>query len=345
MRSISKLASLLAIVVCCAPAAAYDYNYGSTKDDGFFVFLDGVLATPGGLDQVVGTNVAANSAPQTSRDVKADWGAGTALRGGAGYQWATGGKVEVSFWMFDDDETIGADGPTDGFMNFAIGPAVYYQGYPSLNFGVPGRADFTTEVEASLIDVTFAHEQDLNDVFSMEWNVGVRFATFEENYSGSYDLCASTGCSAGYGLVPGDLSFDAAKSNESDMAGLRAGVRGRYRVSERFAITSGLSFSLLNGEVESRSTLIPTGIGNSIDPPSIGFEEDTDRTGEIRELDLAAEIHIVPDRVRLSIGYEHSVWDEVGSDLLRNPPGLLAVLRPRDRISFSGVRLGVWARF
>ena len=63
------------------------------------------------------------------------------------------------------------------------------------------------------------------------------------------------------------------------------------------------------------------------------------------ELDVGVEFDLVRDLLRMSVAYEHAVWEGVPRDLARNPPGMLTVLEPRDQVSFSGVRLGVWVRF
>lgn len=342
----SILAAAAAVLASPAVAQSYGYGYGGYEEEGFFVFLDAALAQPGDTDQVVGEIVNASGTVQTAGAIVTDWGAGVAGRFGFGYRWATGGKLSVSYWQFDDDETLAAEGPAGGFLNFAIGPATYYAGYPTLNFGIPGQAAFDATLEASTVDVAFSQQQELSDILSMEWSVGLRFASFEDGVTGSYDLCAAAGCDGAYGYLPGEIAFDADRSTESTMFGVRAGVTGRYRVSDRVAVRSGLALSLLQGDIESTSGLTPTGTLNQpIDPPSRFLADESNRSGRIVDMDVGVEIDIVEDLLRLNLGYEHSVWDGVPRDLARNPPGLLTVNRPRDSVTFSGARLGIWVRF
>ncbi len=340
------LAFAVAAAISAVPAQGYASGYGGDDEQGFFLFLDAMLAQPGDTDMVVAESVNAAGSTQTAGKVLPVWDAGLAGRFGGGYRWATGGALSVSFWSFDDDQSFAADGPAGGFLNFAIGPATYYDGYPVFNFGIPGSAAFRANLEASTVDVAFSQTQELSDILSMEWSVGLRFASYEDGVTGTYDLCASTGCDGGYGYVPGEIAFAAERTTKSDMFGIRAGVRGKYSISERVAVRSGLALSLLTGDVESRSGLTPIGtLNGAIDPPGRYVADESDRSGRIVELDVGVEFDLVRDLLRLSVGYEHAIWEGVPADLARNPPGMLTVLEPRDRVSFSGARLGLWVRF
>jgi hypothetical protein len=337
---------VLAAAISVVPAQGYGSRYGGSDEQGFFLFLDAALAQPSDTDMVVGEFVTAAGATQTSGRVAPDWGAGLSARVGGGYRWATGGALSVSFWGYDDDESFAADGPAGGFLNFAIGPATYYDGYPVFNFGIPGSAAFKAKIEASTIDVAFSQTQELSDILSMEWSVGLRYASYEDGVTGTYDLCASTGCDAGYGYAPGEVAFAAERTTKSDMFGVRAGVRGKYSISERVAVRSGLALSLLTGDTNSRSGLTPTGTLNALfDSPTSLVADESNRSGRIIDLDVGMEFDLVQDLLRMSLAYEHSVWDGVPRDLARNPPGVLTVLDPRDQVTFSGVRLGLWVRF
>ena len=340
------LALALAGAISVVSAQGYGSGYGGTDEQGFFLFLDAALAQPSDTDLVVGEFTAVADAPQSAGKIAPDWGAGLAARLGGGYRWATGGALSVSFWGYDDDESFAAAGPAGGFLNFAIGPATYYEGLPVLNFGIPGSAAFDAKIEASTFDVAFSQTQELSDILSMEWSVGLRYASYEDGVTGTYDLCASTGCDGGYGYVPGEVTFAAERTTKSDMFGVRAGVRGKYAISQRVAVRSGLALSLLTGNVDSRSGLTPIGTLNSqVDPPTTFVADESDRSGRIIDLDVGMEFDLVQDLLRMSVAYEHSVWDGVPRDLARNPPGLLTVLDPRDQVTFSGVRLGLWVRF
>jgi len=350
-----RIAALVLSVACIAvlsstPADAYrSYRTSDEPEAGFFLFLDAALTRAGGTDQVVAENVGINSSPQVTEQIAMDWDDGLSGRLGFGYRWATGNKVTVSYWQYDDDaKLLTAQGPNDGYMNFAIGPATYYDGYPTFNFGFPGTAVFNANIKASTADVSFGRDQSLADSFRMEWNLGLRYAKFEEDVNGLYDLCATSGCWASYYGITGfgEVSFNAQKTNSSEMFGAVASARGRYFVSPNFAVTGMIGFSFLGGETESFSGLIPTGSFNStFDPPTEMRVKDDSNTGTILDFDAGIEWYIVPDLFRLDFALYQSRWDGLPEDMTRNAPGVIPVLDPRDSMSFSGLRIGLWVRF
>lgn len=327
--------------------AAAGTTFAAYDEEGFFVFLDAALATAGNTDQVVANRIDVQGIPQTSTQVMPDWGSSPAGRFGFGYEWAGGSKVSVSYWQYDDDEQIAVEGPSGGFLNFAIGPAVYdtYAGVPIDNWGYPGAADFNAGIEASTVDVTFSRESDMGDFLTMEWHVGLRFATYEDRLAGTYDICAAGGCDYG-SYDPGDITFDAHKTTEGEMFGARAGFRGTFFLTENLALSSDLSFSMLEGDVTSESGLTPTGLVNApTNSPTRMIGEDDHRSGNIVEFDVGIQYFILDDRLRFSLGYEHATWNGIVEDLVRNPPGLLNDLDERNSVGFSGYRLGVRYRF
>ena len=80
-------------------------------------------------------------------------------------------------------------------------------------------------------------------------------------------------------------------------------------------------------------------LGNSV------YLKDDGRSGSIRELDLALVWHSSSDTVRVWLGWEQQVWEDIAADLMRNFPGTVAVLRERDSVTFSGYKLGVRVLF
>ena len=337
-----------AAILLAAPAGAASYY---DDDSGFFIFLDAALTTPGNTDQVVGYALDLAAPVQTTTPLAVDWDSSVAGTFGFGYRWGEN-SVSVSYWQFDDDQTLTADGPAGGFINWAIGPATYYyfagSGYYALyTFGAPGRVDFNAELKASLIDVTWDHQFEVSDYLDLQWSLGLRYASFEENLDGTYDVCASTGCDYPYSVyyTPGDTTFDVHKSNESDMLGIKVGIEGVYFVTDTFAISSGLAYSALQGDVESRSGLTPTGVFNGLDPPSLFVAEDDDRSGDIIDLDLTLSWYLVDNRLRLYLGYYQSRWDGIAADLARNTPGILLPNKDRDYVTFTGFKLGVQFNF
>jgi len=328
-----------------APAIAQDYGYGyGYEQEGFFVLLDLAVTQPGNTDQVIGQTLDFAGTSERSGTIAPDWSSGPAGRVGFGYRWASGSSVSLAVWRYDDDASLDADGPAGGFLDFTIGPSVFVGGN-LVSFGDPGHAAFDASIEATTVDVAFARRHELSDTLAVEWSAGLRFASFDENLNGSYDLCASSGCTGGT-FLPGEVVYDADRSTESSMLGVRTGVTGRYRLSPSMAVRSGIAVSLLTGDLESTSGLTPSGTVNTATEPATRFVEDeSDRSGQIVDLDLGLEFDVVRDRLRLSVAWEHSVWDGIARDLARNPPGQFAINASRDSVSFTGLRLGVSYRF
>ena len=190
--TVKRFAWLVALLLAVTPVAAQGGYY---DDDGFFVFLDGVLTQPADTDQVVGLvrqlpDPAAPAPVQFSSPAAVEWDEEVSSRVGAGYRWGPN-RVSVSYWQFEHDQRLAFDGPSGAYVNFTIGPAFYiYSGvyYPVYNVGSPGFVDFVADLEATTVDLAYEHTHQLNDVFDFEWSVGLRYATFDEKMDGAYDI-------------------------------------------------------------------------------------------------------------------------------------------------------------
>ena len=304
--------ALLGGVLATAPAGAqtrYDYGGGRSGsagagEGGFFAELEGGLANPRDADNVVaavGPNV-----------IIPEWDDDLALRLGLGWQFGDGSRIVLGGWHFETDQDAEGSGPADAF-EFPIGPTS------------GSSFDVTTEVEARTIDAAWIIPQEVSDAFSMEWSAGLRWAYFEETTDGAY---VTTG---------GTRAVD--KSNEGDMLGARVAGRAAYRLGS-FSASAGVGLSLLDGEIESRSSLTPQ------PPATVPFElTDDSRSGTILDLDVRATWYGVDDRLGLWLGWEQQVWEDIAADLARNLPGSGVPARDRDTVRFSWVKLGVSFRF
>ena len=68
---------------------------------------------------------------------------------------------------------------------------------------------------------------------------------------------------------------------------------------------------------------------------------DDGRSGNILDMDVAAAWHNSNDSVVVLIGWEQQTWDGVPADMMRNLPGTSVILRERDSVTFSGIKIGV----
>lgn len=301
-------------------AAKYRYGRyrGGGQDQGFYVYIEGALANPRNVDNVVGTTDSGG----TLNPIVPDWGDDPAYRLGFGYQWASGNKLEGSYWTFSSDVPATYSGP----LYFSIGPPVPGVGDQS---DPNGTLSVVTEVNATTSDLTWKRSAELADAFRMEWSVGLRWANFEETTVGQYG-----------GL--GGSTYAASKRNEGDMIGAKLGVRGSYRLAGNFSISSHLGFSMLDGKNSASSSLTPLG---STTPASSSTLTDDGRSGTIRDFDVAVNWHFSNDRGRVWFGWEQSAWERITSDLVRNFAGTSVPLRDRDGVTFSGYKLGLAYRF
>jgi hypothetical protein len=333
-RRIVRTATVVALVLLVLGADAVHakkYQYGryraggAQQAQGFIVFLEGIAANPRNTDNVVAT---IESGGLVVSSVIPQWDTEFAGRIGFGYRWASGNIVEASFWGFNTDTQITDTGT--GVTHFSIGPAICSVTPCAGANGSPGYFDITTEITAQTADVAWGRAMQLSDDVTMEWSLGLRFASYEETAEGTYgDTEDST-----------DL-YDAAKSNEGNMFGVRAALRGRYMFLENFSVSGGLAFSALDGELEASSGLSP----DSGQPSSFASIIDDSRSGTIRDLDLVFAWHAMADSIRVYGGWEQSEWRDIATDLMRNLPGSTVVLRDRDSVIFSGYKLGVYLRF
>jgi hypothetical protein len=299
--------------------AQYDYGGGAGYggDGGFVVELEGALVNPRNTDNIV----AATSAAGLFAPIIPEWDDDFAGRIALGWEWSGKGKLLVGGWAYTTEN----QGTGTGIFSFPIGP-----GIPT-GSGFAGATgtffDITTEITAHTIDLSWSATHQATDAFLLEWLVGARYASYEETAEGSY--------------ADSSFTYLASKSNKGEMIGARAGVRGDYRFGV-FSLGSGIALSLLDGELEARSSLFPQ--PPTLSPSAAALTDDS-RSGTILDFDVTGNFHLAGDRVTLSFGWGQSVWQSIAEDLVRNLPGAGLELRPRDGVTFSGYKAGIALRF
>ena len=329
--------TLLALLALGSAEALAQYDYGGasrsrsggrtvTEDTGWVVFFEAGLTNPRNADNVVATDISgAPTAP-----IIPSWDDDFSGKLGAGYGWASGNRISVSFWSFDTD----TDSSGSGSFAFAIGPPITDG---SDFFGdTGGWYSATTEMEATTFDVAWGIEHQMIERLTAEWSLGVRYALFEETQEALYDEALSP---------TGVNSYSGIKENEGEMIGVRATLRLAYRVLESISIGGGMGFSFLDGELTASSTLRPTGSANSGLTNGFSSFEDDGRSGRITDLDARVTWYHSRDIVRVWLAWEQSEWEDIAADVMRNFPGTVAPLRERDSVTFSSFKLGVRVRF
>lgn len=352
MRRSFKAALVAATVLLVAGLdtvdAQYKYRYGSYgassgTESGVYVRLEAAATNPRNTDAVVATTETIadfGGGFNVQTPVIPGWDDDIAGRIAVGYAWAGGNRIEASYWGYDTDTVTGGNGPAGGFTHFAIGPPILTGGDYVGDSGSPGSYNIATEISASTADAAWIRAHAFTEHFTMEWSLGLRYATYEETSSGFYDEAAIGG--PGFG----QNQFDAAKSNEGEMIGARAAVRGQFSLTERVRLYGGLGFSFLDGELKAGSSLSPSGSANSTtQPTAVRTLTDDSRSGAIRDFEVGVTWLFSGDRLQLSFGWEQSDWEDIAADLMRNFPGTAAPLADRNSVVFSGYKLGVQFRF
>lgn len=341
-------AALLVVTAGTVDAAKYRYGRGYSQGGGdqagVIVYLEGGFVNARNSNLVLatsesrqlfggGVNAVTPLTPASEDDF--------AGRFGAGYQWANGNRLTVSFWNFNTTSSASAEGPLGGLLHYAIGPPIALGGGTYVgDSGAPGFFDLATETTATTADIAFGRSHEIGDEFSLEWSTGLRYAHFEETVDGFYDDALA-------GAVTfGDQRYDVAKSTDGEMFGVRVSMRGRYFFTPSLSISSGIGFSFLDGELNSTSGLTPSGLVNAtIQPASFAGILDDGRSGHTMDVDLRVTWHSSDDRWRIWGGWEQQDWSGIAADLLRNFPGTATPLSPRDSVAFSGYLAGVSYRF
>jgi hypothetical protein len=337
----AAIGMLVCLLFAAQPAAA-QYRYGkyrySSSDQGFFVILEAALANPRNADAVVATyeQIDIIGGQNLTYPIVPVWDDDLAGRVGVGYSWASGNKLVATFWGFRSEQSSSGEGPSAGRLHFAVGPPIptmepeVYEG----TYGAPGTFDITTEIRAATADVAWVRELELSDNLDVEWSLGLRYASFEETMEGLYNT----------GITLGSVDYSAAKSNEGEMIGLRSSIRGRFFLTGRLSVGGAIALSMLDGELTASSVLTE---GESIEgaPSNSARISDDGRSGTIVDFDAGLTWHSSSDRLRVTFGWEQSVWNDIASDLVRNFPGTTAPLADRDSVTFSGYKLGMFFRF
>jgi hypothetical protein len=324
-------------VLAVAFLAAVGVARAGDKEDGFFLFLDAAYASPQNTDEVLAVNQDFLTT-ETQSTVRTDFGSDFAGRLGFGYKWKGGGSLSVQYWKFDTDERTQADGPAGGYMNFGIGPESYSSYYPT-GFGYPGALDITSKIKAQTLDIVWGRDHDLTENLQLGWSLGLRYAKFDENLTGTYYA---------FDAVDTYYSYGVNKHNEGKMTGFKAGMRVTRNFGKSFGVTSGLGFSFLKGKVESTSglTILPGTLGEEIGTsPTLASATDKDRSGLIRDFDVGCYWRIADDHFRVGVGWEQSSWDGIPHDLVRNTYASPINLAERNNVTFSAWKIGLYGRF
>ncbi len=330
-----RIAVVLAVAaVACAfapPASAADIDY-----KGWFVALDAALTQPTGLDQHYATQVDPTTHAQQFLFMDNDAGPSGEAR--IGYSWGQLGSLSLSYWTFDNDDSL-----TQSVNGQYIYPTVF-GGYAYNNGGTYGLGyslyfpvTYTVDssVKANTLDLEYSRPMEAGDHFTVTWLAGLRSVTFEEDLA--FD---------GADAYPGyPTRYVQTRHIESDGVGLKVGAVFDFGFSKHFGLQGRLAFSFLQGSSDAVTTQDAYALGSPTPLSDILTVSQDNIRGEIRDYDLRAVWSW--KTFDFYIGYGGSTWDGLVKDPtgdMVNFPATKADGFDRDSMSFNSAHLGVVIR-
>jgi len=313
-------ATAAATLLLAAPAAAKNENY-----EGWYAALDLATTQPNSLDQNVASHVVDTGTGISIEALGLDNDTDFTGRLDIGYGWGNKGRLQVSFWSFDNDDSLG------GTLPGSVYPTLFgysFQSYYGAAYLVdpPVNVRASSNVKASTIDVDYLRPMTANNRISVSWLVGLRSASFEESidFHGQDQF----------------LAFDQGRHLESDAFGFRFGGIASFDLTHYLTLEGGAVFSFLQADTSGTATQVDL-VNNLTDT---NRASDDNVRAEIRDFHFRAVF--TTGRLDWYVGYSVSTWD----GLVVNPvPALTAFSTPpahnRDSVSFNSASIGVKWRF
>jgi len=304
-----------------ADAAAVKKPY-----EGWFGALDFALTQPDSLDQHYADKVNFGSFPYHAERLVIDNDTDFTFRATVGYSWGKMGSLQVSYWSFDNTDTVDGNGGASSYLYPSVVAYSYYGGQ-TLGYSTKYRAE--SNVKASTIDIDYVRPMSAGDKFSVRWLAGLRVASYGEDLAFSGD--------DGYYL------YKQSKHMDADAAGFRVGATAVFDFTETFSLEGSLAVSFMRGSTDGYG-LVSDDTGAPYD--RVKASDDNIRA-EIREYGLKAVWNIGP--ADLFIGYDSSNWDGLVTDPVTTNVGGYpwggSPQRARDSIAFNSFTGGVRWRF
>lgn len=307
-----------------APATAGDHNY-----KGWYGNLDLALTQPNSLDQNFASHTNFNKTPIETERLVMDNDDDLTFRVDIGYSWGTKGKLQVSYWQFDNDDN--ESGKKFGELNpNIVGYSAYYGQYLyDDNTGVKFEA--ASSVKASTWDVDYIRPIAAGDKFTVSWLAGLRVASYEETQE-----------FRGEETYYGDI-YQQEKHIDADAAGFRVGATAEFAFTKKFSMEASAAFSFLQAETDGTAKLSDdAGVFNNGEKIT---GNDNNIKGEIRDFGLKAVWDVGP--VDIYVGYSASNWDGLVVDPITTGVAVPNAVnqRSRDNISFTSWNVGARWQF
>jgi len=333
MTRVAVALAILAMVVAATPARAA----GDEDTKGWFLTLDAALTQPNDLVQQQ-TNrtdssfedqfftIIVNSTSTLVFDSDPDFTGAIKF----GYAFGNGlGKLQVSFWGFDD--TISGSGFTDDYIYYNV------YGY-SFAYTYQGATQAKINVKASTFDVDYLRSYAVGKKTTVTWLAGLRSATYEETRD-------SLGTLEAYGYYPyvyETETIQAHKHFKADALGLRLGAAVKFGFTEHFGLEGSGTYSFLQAKTQGDSSALTEFSVRPRRNLETRSGVDDNVRGEMREYDLKACWSY--GMMDYFVGYRMESWEGLVVDPLVATPAN-PFDRSRDTISFNSLHAGVTFKF
>ena len=321
--------AITAVALAIAPPArAGDIDY-----KGWFVALDAALTQPNGLDQHYATEV--DPTTHAQKFLFMDNGSGFSGQGDIGYSWGQLGSLSLSYWTFDNDDSL-----SQSVNGVYVYPTVF-GGYAYNNGGsyglgytlyFPVTYEVTSKVKANKLDLEYSRPMEAGEHFTVTWLAGLRSVTWEEDLK--FD---------GADAYPGyPTRYVQTRHIKSDGVGLKVGAVFDFGMTKHFSLQGRMAFSFLQGTSEATTTQDAYALGNPVPNSDILTVSQDHVSGEVRDYDLRAVWSW--KTVDFYVGYGGSTWEGLVKDPtgdMVNFPATKADGLDRSSMSFDSAHVGV----
>ena len=338
---------LIAAGLAVAPALAAE-----TDHTGWYLEVEGASATPGNVNTPLLVSQAPlfGAGPFENETIFSDFDSSVAYRIGFGYSWGKKGRLQVTYWSYSDETSTSAFVPAYGgtgsnYNWFTIGPiAAWGAGYYGTNY-YDTTIDIEQEIEASTIDVEFRRPVTMgSENMTVEWGIGMRIASFEDEVRGNYFVDYSTG-----------YNFPVSRQVDSDGIGFTASLGVEYLFpSKVLGMSSNLRVGFLTSDIDASHSAIDQD-GYYATAGAIVRESSSSEDEVANTIDFDANILFhAGDHLEFDVGWFFTTWSDLAQVSLSRGQGLSGtsfIQAPdlgddnRDRISWSGPRARVRFRF
>ena len=321
----------IAIMALMIGAAATPAMAADKETKGFFIALDLASTQPTGLDQHYAALVDQTTGFQQTAIMDND--ADLTYQVKLGYSWGNMGALSISYWSFDNDDSVSASE-----TNNSVYPTVF-SGYSYNNGGTYGLFpgiypvvyEATSSLKASTLDLDYSRPMVAGEKMKINWIAGLRSASWEEDQTFN-----GTGGSGTYYYIQ-------SKHIEADAAGVKVGADIKFGFSEHFSLVGGMAFSFLQATNEAEMTQNATGTLDQI------TTSDDNVRGEIRDFDIRAMWEY--NNLGFWVGYGGQTWDGLVADPT-GPGGDNCCAEAsrttgsrRDSVAFNSLHAGIAFKF